>query len=205
MCTKSTIHGSLHKVPYKGIYISFTHNWVSLVTQMVKQQQQQQKKPTCNAGDPDLIPGLGRSPGEGNGYPLQYSCLKSPIDRGAWWTTMHGIAKSLTWLRNEAHTSAYSKFPKIGNSPDALKLVDIWRKCDIWYKWILLISRKKFVYLAVHGILQARILEWVAIPFSRGSSQFRDQPWVSCIAGRLYCLSHQGSPGVNINLILHQH
>ena len=54
------------------------------------------KEPACNAGDPDLIPGLGRSPGEGNGYPLQYSCLKSPIDRGAWWTTMHGIAKSLT-------------------------------------------------------------------------------------------------------------
>ena len=80
MCTKSTIHGSLHKVPYKGIYISFTHNWASLVTQMVKKQQQQQQKPTCNAGDPGLIPGLGRSPGEGNGYPLQYSCLKSPIE-----------------------------------------------------------------------------------------------------------------------------
>ena len=82
MCTKSTIHGSLHKVPYKGIYISFTHNWASLVTQMVKKQQQQQQKPTCNAGDPGLIPGLGRSPGEGNGYPLQYFCLGNPMDRG---------------------------------------------------------------------------------------------------------------------------
>ena len=38
---------------------------------------------TCNAGDPGLIPGLGRSPGEGNGYPLQYSCLENPVDRGA--------------------------------------------------------------------------------------------------------------------------
>ena len=42
------------------------------------------KKPACNAGDPGLIPGLGRSPGEGNGYPLQYSCLENPMDRGAW-------------------------------------------------------------------------------------------------------------------------
>ena len=47
---------------------------------------------------------------------------------------------------------------------------------------------------SVHGILQARILEWVAIPFSRGSSQPRDQTWVSCTAGGLYNLSHQGSP-----------
>ena len=46
---------------------------------------------------------------------------------------------------------------------------------------------------SVHGILQARILEWVAIPFSGGSSQPRNQTWVSCIAGRLYHLSHQES------------
>ena len=46
-----------------------------------------------NAGDPDLIPGSGRSPGEGNGNPLHYSCLKNPVDRGAWQATVHGIAK----------------------------------------------------------------------------------------------------------------
>jgi len=40
-------------------------------------------------GDPDLIPGLGRSPGEGKGYLLQYSCLENPMDRGAWWATVH--------------------------------------------------------------------------------------------------------------------
>ena len=43
------------------------------------------KKSVCSAGDPDLIPGSGRSPGEGNGNPLQYSCLENPMDRGAWW------------------------------------------------------------------------------------------------------------------------
>ena len=45
--------------------------------------------------DVDLISGLGRSPGEGNGNPLQYSCLKNPMDRGAWWATVHGVTKSL--------------------------------------------------------------------------------------------------------------
>ena len=48
----------------------------------------------ANAGDPDLIPELGRSPGEGNGNPLQYSCLGNPIDRGAWWAAVHGVAES---------------------------------------------------------------------------------------------------------------
>ena len=56
------------------------------------------KEFTCNAGDPDSIPGLGKSPGEGNGYPLQYSCLKNSMDRGTWWTTVHGVAKSKTQL-----------------------------------------------------------------------------------------------------------
>ena len=51
-----------------------------------------------NAGDPGSIPGSGRSPGEGNGNPLQYSCLENPMDRGAWWATVHGVAKSWTWL-----------------------------------------------------------------------------------------------------------
>ena len=52
------------------------------------------KESTCNAGDPGLIPGLGRSPGEGNGYPFQYSCLGIPMDREAWRATVQGIAES---------------------------------------------------------------------------------------------------------------
>ena len=51
-----------------------------------------------NAGDPGLIPGLGRSPGDGNGNPLQYSCLENSMDGGAWWATVHGVAKSQTGL-----------------------------------------------------------------------------------------------------------
>ena len=52
----------------------------------------------CNLGDPGSIPGSGRSPGEGNGYALQYSCLESPMDRGAWWATVLGVTKSRTQL-----------------------------------------------------------------------------------------------------------
>ena len=48
------------------------------------------KDSACNAGDPSLIPGSGRSPGEGNGNPLQYSCLENPMDKGAWQATVHG-------------------------------------------------------------------------------------------------------------------
>ena len=54
----------------------------------------------CNAGDLDSIPGSERSPGEGNSNPLQYSCLENPMDRGAWWATVHGVAKSGTRLSN---------------------------------------------------------------------------------------------------------
>ena len=50
------------------------------------------KASACNAGDPGSVPGLGRFPGEGNGNPLQYSCLENPMDRGGWWTAVRGVA-----------------------------------------------------------------------------------------------------------------
>ena len=58
----------------------------------------------CNAGDLDLIPGLERSPGKGNGNPLQYSCLENPMDGGTWWATVHGVAKSWTRLSDFTFT-----------------------------------------------------------------------------------------------------
>ena len=63
--------------------------WASLVAQTV-----QNLTAMIWAGNPHLIPGRGRSPGERNGYPLQYLCLENPMDRGAWWTTIHGVAKT---------------------------------------------------------------------------------------------------------------
>ena len=56
------------------------------------------KASACNVGDLGSIPGLGGSSGEGNGNPLQYSCLENPMDRGTWWATVHGVAKSRTRL-----------------------------------------------------------------------------------------------------------
>ena len=68
--------------------------------------------------DRDLIPGLGRSPGVGNGNPLQFSCLENPMDRGAWWGTVHGVAKRQTQLSTHTHT--YFPNPKIWPWKDKL-------------------------------------------------------------------------------------
>ena len=73
------------------------------------------KNPPASAGatgDVGLIPELRRSPGEGNGNPLQYSCLGNPMDRGAWQVTVHGIAKSRTWLNRFSlshHKAAFGR------------------------------------------------------------------------------------------------
>ena len=56
------------------------------------------KESAYNAEDPGSIAGLGRSPGEGNGNPLQYSCLENSMDRGAWWARVYGVTKSWTQL-----------------------------------------------------------------------------------------------------------
>ena len=65
------------------------------------------KESACNAGDPSSIPGLRRSPGEGLGYTLQYSCLENFTDRGAWRVTVHGITKSWTQL-SDSHTHTHT-------------------------------------------------------------------------------------------------
>ena len=63
------------------------------------------KESACSVGDPDSIPGLGKSHGEGNGNPLQYSCLENPMDRGAWQTIAHGVAKSPSLLSDQVNTT----------------------------------------------------------------------------------------------------
>ena len=62
--------------------------------------------PSANAGDSGSVPGSGRSPEGGNGNPLQYSCLGNPMDLGAWWVTVHGVAKSQTRLSNPTYIHA---------------------------------------------------------------------------------------------------
>ena len=68
------------------------------------------KSPAANAGisgDAGLIPGLGRSPGGGNGNPLQYLCLENLMDRGAWWATVYGVTKSQTQLSDSVYTKNF--------------------------------------------------------------------------------------------------
>ena len=77
--------------------------WTSLVAQTVKAS-------AYNAGDPGSIPGLGRSPGEGNGNPLVYSCLENPMDRGAWQAAVHGVAKSQTQVSDFTSLHFTSRF-----------------------------------------------------------------------------------------------
>ena len=69
-------------------------------TSLVLRSSSDGKKSTCNVGDPGSIPGSGRVPGEGNSYIISYSCLENPINRGAQWATVHGVAKSQTQLND---------------------------------------------------------------------------------------------------------
>ena len=73
------------------------------------------KESACNAGDLGSIPGWGRSLGEGNGNPLQYSCLENPMDGGAWWATVHGVAKSRTQLSDYTTLNDLVVFPTFFN------------------------------------------------------------------------------------------
>ena len=85
------------------------------------------KESAYNAGDLDLIPGLGRSPAEGNGNPLQHSCLENPIDRGAWQTTVHGASRSGHDSATNTHTSETGWLKSF--YPTAYSL---WQPCVPW-------------------------------------------------------------------------
>ena len=98
---------AFHSVDRKhtvSVSVSHTHPLLSSDTRKWLPWWLSGKESICQVGDSDLIPGWGRSPGEGNGNPLQYSCLRNPTDRGAWWATVHRVAKSRTWLSMHART-----------------------------------------------------------------------------------------------------
>ena len=99
------IHIYIHKYINKQIYIYlyiyiYTFIYFYLTVQGFPDGSDGQES-ACNAGDPSSIPESGRSPGEGNGNPLQYSCLENSMDRGAWQATVHGVAKSQTRLSDQ--------------------------------------------------------------------------------------------------------
>ena len=79
--------------------------WFSVI---INTSDSESKESACHVGDLGLTPGLGRSPGEGNGYPPQYSCLENSMDRGAWWATVHGLQRVRhDWLTLPPHLLAF--------------------------------------------------------------------------------------------------
>ena len=141
------------------------------------------KESACNAGDLGSIPGLGRFPGEGNSYPLQYSVLENSIDRGAWQATVHGATKSWTRLSDFHYVcNICTRYTNVYTNSSVV--VKVTQSCPT------LCDPMDYT---VHAILQARILECVAFPFSRG-----DLPNPGLLHYRqiLYQLSHKGSPSV---------
>ena len=84
-------------IPYMGVCVcACMHTFICVMERLPWWLSSRES--ACNGGDVGLILGLGRSPEEGNGYPLQYSCLENPMDRGVWQVTVHGVAKNWTQL-----------------------------------------------------------------------------------------------------------
>ena len=116
---------------------------------------------------PGLDPWVRKSPGEGNGNSLQYSCLEYPMDGGAWQATVHGVAKSWTQLSNWAHRDTF--LLKSKDLPDT-NLNCPWMHAQLPQSCPTLCDPMDHgpTVSSVHGILQARILEWGAIFSSWG-------------------------------------
>ena len=79
--------------------VLFIHSFTGVILYGLPCRLSGVKNPPASTGDSSLIPGSGRSPGDGNGNALQYSCLENLMERGAWWATVHGLQKSQTQLR----------------------------------------------------------------------------------------------------------
>ncbi|XDC64506.1 hypothetical protein R6Z07M_015688 [Ovis aries] len=119
------------------------------------------KASACNAGEPGSIPGLGRSSGEGNGNPLQYSCLENPMDRGAWLGAVHG-------------------FERVGHNlatklPPQLIHVEVWQKTTTFCKAIILQLKKKRSCLPVQGTRVQSLLRELKSHMQWGSSAHAPQ------------------------------
>ena len=158
------------------------------------------KNPPANAGharDVGSIPVWRRSPGGRNGISFQYSCLENPMDRRAWWGAVHGVAKSQTLSRHvktlfplsllfmvepERHflaSQADDHFPHCFPLPGFLVLFLIFHFCECVLSHSVVSNSLQPMDCSLPGssfcgFSQTRILEWVAISFSRGSSQLRD-------------------------------
>ena len=145
-----------------------------------------------------LIPASGRSPGRGHSNSLQYSCLENSTDRAARQARVHRVPES-------------DRTKETARMPECLIFLNLrffhlqmHPLFSIW-KWKKVLVAQSFPTLcdpidcslpvsSIHGVLQAKILDWTAIPFSRGSSWLKDWTQVFCITDILYHPRHQGSP-----------
>ena len=159
---------------------------------------------------------LNRLNREGNGTPLQYSYLENPMDGGDWQAAVNGVAKSWTQLSDFTFTFHFHALEKEMAIHSSVSCLENPRDRGAWWAAVYGVAQSDTTEatqqqqqqqqqhvlihtflesescsvmsdsLRPHGILQARILEWVAFPFSRGSSQPRDKTWVSFITGRFF-------------------
>ena len=109
------------------------------------------KESACNAGDLGSILGLVRSPGEENGYPLQYSCLENSMNKGAWQATVHGVTKSQTWL-SDFHFQHYVAF--IFKPGDKLLTWIIFRCLQQWRAWLCHTTDCYWVFIYLSLLLE---------------------------------------------------
>ena len=107
MVVRKWTHNNRYKCTFTKLFWKFSDFYVFLSF-----PGGSEVKNPANARDPVLILGSGRSPGEGNGNPLQYPCLGNPMDRGAWWAVVHGVEKNWTRL-SDAAAAAAAAYPKI--------------------------------------------------------------------------------------------
>ena len=144
------------------------------------------------------IPGSGRCPGEGNGNPPQYSCLGNPVDRGAWWATVHGVSYSLTWLNTHSESQLWRSWARVEiceglSSKKGRKWFtrdwktvygsDVWSTdCTLTFKsWVLLGTRSSMAWFTrknLHDIqtkegkkrqMVPGILSWIHFPPESGA------------------------------------
>ena len=146
------------------------------------------KESTCNAEDLGSIPGSGRSSGEGNGNPLQSSCLENPMDRGAWRATVHGVTTvrhlKKKWCQTSHHTYKHTPYHYHHLNNASIKTENTYKECmhtESLQSCPTLCDPmgRSLPGSSVPEILQARILEWVAVPSSRESFRPRDQTLIA--------------------------
>ena len=135
MCTHihMNVHACIHMNVHTYIHMNvhaYTHTYIHMNADIYHvgfPSGTLVKNPLANEGDAGSILGSGRSPGEGIGNPLQYFCLKNPMDSGAWWATIHGVTKSWTRLeRLSTRNASHKKSPQSSSSKTSEKASISW-------------------------------------------------------------------------------